>query len=65
LAPLIGIFRGTLVLVNLGPARGRIDPLLVLLAAYLVGGLALLAAFALIRVVVHMVRAKRAPTRSR
>jgi uncharacterized membrane protein YdjX (TVP38/TMEM64 family) len=65
LATLIGIIPGTFVFVNLGQALGRIDSLQGLVSAEVLGGLALLAAFALIPVVVQKVRAKRAPTRSR
>ena len=65
LATLIGIIPGTFVFVNLGQALGRIDSLHGLVSGEVLAGLALLAAFALVPVVVQKARARRAPSACR
>lgn len=62
LATAIGIIPGTFVFVNLGQTLGRIDSLQGLVSGEVLGGLGLLAAFALIPVIVQKIRAKRAPS---
>jgi len=59
LATFIGIIPGSFVFVNLGQALGRIDSVQGLLSPELLGGLALLALFALIPPVVQRLRARR------
>jgi uncharacterized membrane protein YdjX (TVP38/TMEM64 family) len=60
LATAIGIVPATFVFVNLGQALGRIDSLHGLVAPEVLGGLALLAVFALIPVIVQKMRSRRA-----
>jgi uncharacterized membrane protein YdjX (TVP38/TMEM64 family) len=60
LATAIGIIPGTFVFVNLGQALGRIDSLHGLVSVEVLGGLGLLALFALIPVIVQKMRSRRA-----
>jgi uncharacterized membrane protein YdjX (TVP38/TMEM64 family) len=60
LATAIGIIPGTFVFVNLGQTLGRIDSLQGLVSGEVLGGLGLLAAFALIPVIVQKIRSRRA-----
>ncbi len=59
LATLLGIIPGTFVFVNLGQALGRIDSLQGLVSPEVLGGLGLLALFALVPVAVQKLRARR------
>jgi uncharacterized membrane protein YdjX (TVP38/TMEM64 family) len=61
LATAIGIIPGTFVFVNLGQALGRIESLQGLVSPQVIGGLALLAVFALVPAVVQKWRSKRNP----
>jgi uncharacterized membrane protein YdjX (TVP38/TMEM64 family) len=58
LATAIGIIPGTFVFVNLGGTLGRIDSLQGLVAPEVLGGLGLLALFALVPIVVRKLRSK-------
>jgi len=61
LATFIGIIPGTFVFVNLGQALGRLDSLQGLVSPEVLGGLGLLALFALVPVAVQKLRARRGP----
>ena len=60
LATALGIIPGTFVFVNLGQTLGRIDSLQGVVSREVLGGLGLLAAFALIPVIVQKLRSRRA-----
>jgi len=58
LATLVGIIPGSFVFANLGQALGRLDSLQGLVSPQVLGGLGLLALFALVPVIVQKLRAR-------